>query len=48
MPVRVTHANLMSADDLTATIQSALTALDPARKADFLLDTALTLIDAGR
>ncbi|KAJ3559048.1 hypothetical protein NP233_g11361 [Leucocoprinus birnbaumii] len=35
-------------DDLTATVHSALTALDPARKAEFLLDTALSLIDAGR
>ncbi|EKM74787.1 hypothetical protein AGABI1DRAFT_132904 [Agaricus bisporus var. burnettii JB137-S8] len=35
-------------DDLTATVHSALTALNPARKAQFLLDTALSLIDAGR
>jgi len=42
------HTNLMSADDLNATIQSALTTLDPGRKAEFLLDTALTLIDTGR
>lgn len=38
----------MATDDLTATVHSALTALDPGRKAQFLLDTALTLIDAGR
>lgn len=35
-------------DDLTATVHSALTALDPVRKAEFLLDTALALIKAGK
>lgn len=35
-------------DDLTATVHSALTALDPVRKAEFLLDTALALINAGK
>lgn len=37
-----------NSDDLTATVHSALTALDPVRKAEFLLDTALALIDAGK
>ncbi|KXN82398.1 hypothetical protein AN958_02603 [Leucoagaricus sp. SymC.cos] len=35
-------------DDLTTTVHRALTALDPAHQAEFLLDTALALIDAGR
>lgn len=39
---------LVMDDDLTATVHSALTALNPARKAQFLLETALSLIDAGR
>jgi hypothetical protein len=38
----------LTMDDLTATVHSALTSLDPARKAEFLLDTALALIDAGK
>jgi hypothetical protein len=39
---------MTSPDDLTATVHNALTALDPIRKAEFLLDAALALIDAGR
>ncbi|PSR73013.1 hypothetical protein PHLCEN_2v11117 [Hermanssonia centrifuga] len=35
-------------DDLTATLFGALEALSPIRKANFLLENALALIDAGR